>query len=280
MTLRSVERSELAREAVAAARAGGEVARRGFAAAKSAAHHKGAVDLVTETDLAVEALIRERLTATTGLPVVGEERGRSGAEGGATWIVDPIDGTTNFAHRHPHFAVSIGLVDAADEPVLGVVYAPFADELFWTDGDGAWLGDAALAPIRPVRLSESLLATGFPYDRQTNPDNNTDLATAFLMRTHGVRRMGAAALDLAWVAAGRIDGFWEPRLKPWDVAAGVALVRAVGGEVVDYRGERHRIDAPSLVAAHGALLAEMLDVVREVRYRWEVDLPTTRATDE
>lgn len=265
------ERTELARIAVDAAKAAGPICRDAFARPPEEVTKKGAVDLVTETDLAVEAYLRERLIAETGFGLLGEEGGKSEGEGGApVWIVDPIDGTTNFAHRVPHFAVSIGLwrCDESGQPtqaVLGAMLSPIVDELFWCDGEQAWLNDAVLPRLEPTPLDVALLASGFPYDRRTNDDDNTALWRAFLKRCQGCRRFGAAALDLAWVAAGRLDGFWEARLKPWDVAAGVALVQCVGGVTTDYSGAAYTLDAPGIVAAHPDLARSMVEVIAATR---------------
>lgn len=258
------EIDELAELARALAVEAGALALDGFRRPRSDVRHKGAVDLVTETDLAVEALIRERLERETGFAFYGEEGGRTGPEGGPAWIVDPIDGTTNFANRIPYFAVSIGLWQPAGsrlEPACGVVFAPAVDECFWCDATTARLGDTPLPPLTPKPLGECVLASGFPYDRQTNPDNNIDLWQGFMRRCRGVRRFGAAALDIAWLAAGRVDGFWEARLKPWDVAAGLALLDRVGGRATDFLGAPHHLESASLVAAHPALIGPMLQVI-------------------
>lgn len=262
-TLTDAERAELLDAACAAADAAGALIREAFASPRAGYERKGAVDLVTETDTAAEAEVR-RVLVSTGVPVLGEEGGLEGEEGALLWIVDPIDGTTNFAHRVPHLAVSIGLT-LLGVPTLGVVDNPVLGERVATDGRTATCNGSVLAPLAPRALDEALLGTGFPYDRRTNPDNNVDLFEGFMRRCQGVRRFGAAALDMASVALGRLDGFWEPRLKPWDVCAGVALVRAVGGAVYDYEGRQHRLEATSLVAAHPALAAEMVRAISEVR---------------
>lgn len=221
--------------------------------------NKGAVDLVTETDVAAEALIRDALTSGSPYPVLGEEGGGASLDDGPVWVVDPIDGTTNFVHRLPHFAVSIGLHDPAKPqgPNIGVIVDVMRDEVFATDGETAWLGDRALPRLVAPPLDSALLATGFPYDRRTATDDNMREWHRFMKRCQGVRRCGAAALDLAWVAAGRLDGFWEPRLQPWDVAAGVQLVRAVGGSVLTYEGRPHELRSPTLVAAASPLVETM-----------------------
>ncbi len=263
--LSAAERTELMREAVEVARLAGRRAAEAWARPRGAVALKGAIDLVTETDRACEELIVAELTRRTGLPVLGEEGGQHGAADGARqWIVDPIDGTTNFAHRLPHFAVSVGLA-VGGEPALGVVLAPVADELFATDGVDAWCNGRRLPALEPSALASALLVTGFPYDRHTHPDNNLDLFQAFTMRARCTRVNGSAALDLAYVAATRADAYWERSLKPWDACAGVALVRAVGGEVTNYGGARYALHHDTLVAAHPSLAAQLRDVITEVR---------------
>lgn len=194
-----------------------------FGRARGAVDLKGAVDLVTDADRASEGLLRARLESETGLGVLGEEDGMSGRGDGAIWVVDPLDGTTNFAHRVPHFAVSVGLWSGT-RALGGVIVDPMRREVFRADLDGLRWNDAPLAPPRDDPPADAaLVATGFPYDRRTAVDNNIRAYEAVMRVTRDVRRMGAAALDLAWVAIGRYDAFWEPRLKPWDVVAGIAL---------------------------------------------------------
>lgn len=199
-------------------------------------HHKGDVDLVTETDLAAEAAVLAVLREALPEDVfVSEEDGRSGLEGASRWWwIDPLDGTTNFAHGFPHFAVSIASEDAAGLRV-GVVLEPITQRLFTAArGRGAWLNGQPLSVSRTPDLDGALLATGFPYDRRTNPDNNVHRVAHLIRRCQGIRRAGAAALDLAYVAAGWLDGYWEDRLKPWDLAAGALLVREAGGCTSDF----------------------------------------------
>ncbi len=268
MTLDATETRELAALARRAAETAGEVARRGFGHPRTAVDHKGAVDLVTDTDRAIETQLRQELGGGTGFAFLGEEAGWSDRRPGPTWIVDPLDGTTNFVHRVPYFAISIGLwtIDESGErPLAGVVFNPVTRECFWSDGERAWLGDSPLPALAPVDIDGALLATGFPYDRRTNPDDNVGLWRAFMKRGQGIRRMGAAALDVAFLAAGRLDGFWEPRLQPWDLAAGLALARCVGARVTCYDGGDHRLESPDVVAAHPALHAQMLAVIARTR---------------
>lgn len=192
------------------------------------------IDLVTQADLASEQLILDRIRERfPDHAILSEEAGESGAHD-YYWVVDPLDGTVNFAHGMPHYAVSIG-IRRGMETVLGVVYDPERDELFWAErGAGAYLRrrdgtERRLQVSEAKSLGESLLATGFPYDRATNPANNVAEFARVILRVQGVRRAGSAALDLAYVAAGRYDGYWEYRMKPWDTVAGSLLVMEAGG---------------------------------------------------
>jgi myo-inositol-1(or 4)-monophosphatase len=256
---------DLTAAAVDAAEAGARLARSAAQSPRAPVEHKGAIDLVTRTDRAVEALVRDHLAAT-GLPILGEEQGGDATPRDWQWIVDPIDGTTNFAHRVPHFAVSIGLWDGT-RARAGVIIDVMRGERFVADGEQGTGPNGPLGPLPDPPLADALLASGFAYDRQTNDDDNTREWRAFMKRCRGLRRNGAAALDLAWVAAGRLDGFWEARLQPWDVCAGIALVEVAGGRVTDYDGAPWSFDATGLVAAPTALHAEMLDLVTTSRTR-------------
>ena len=234
--------------------------------------YKGEVDLVTEADRASEKLIVSRLhEAFPNHGVFGEEGTRSRLDSDYRWYVDPLDGTTNFAHGFPFFNVSLGLEhrppglapDQDGELVGGVVYDPIHEELFMAEkGKGAWLQTHAGAHQRlhvsPVRLlQESLLATGFPsHKRHANP--NIHFYQQLTLRSHGIRRAGAAALDLAYCAAGRIEGFWEFNLNPWDTAAGALLVLEAGGAMVRFDGTPFRLDSEEVLATNGLLTGEIV----------------------
>lgn len=205
------------------------------------------IDLVTQTDRDAEAYIVNELTRHfPSHHIIGEEGGGAGADRATAslrWYVDPIDGTTNFAHRIPHFCTSIALATADDVPLLGVIYDPNRDELYTAlHGNGATLNGEALKVSSRTTLATSVIASGFPYDKHTVNDDNTRQWSAFVKRVRGVRRMGAAALDFAYVAAGRYDGYWEQSLKRWDAMAGILLVREAGGIVTDYRGAQRPQD--------------------------------------
>jgi myo-inositol-1(or 4)-monophosphatase len=228
-------------------------------------HKKGPVDLVTEFDLKSEALIRRRLLAAfPGHAIVGEE-GEPVGSGDLVWYVDPLDGTTNFAHGHPFFAVSIGLCDGS-APLVGVVHAP-AIGVTWTAarGFGTRRNGAPCSVSPTTSLGDALCATGFPYDRRTNSDNNIREYEAFLRRTQGVRRCGSASIDLALVADGSYDLSWEQRLSPWDLAAGACLVAEAGGRLSDYQGGPADPRSGMLVATNGALHEATLEVLVAAR---------------
>jgi myo-inositol-1(or 4)-monophosphatase len=243
------------------AREAGELTRRGFRRGAQV-RKKGAADLVTEYDLASEAHISGELGRVfPGIENVGEERQgkRAVARGGAEalrFFVDPIDGTTNFAHGHPFFCVSIGLCRGV-EPLAGVIYAPVL-ELCWTGavGLGATRNGERCAVSACAALSEALCATGFGYDVIGKPDDNMVEFSAVVARSRGIRRCGAAALDLALVADGTYDLYWEYLLQPWDLAAGAALVRAAGGRVSGFAGQPLDVLQGAVVASASAPLAD------------------------
>jgi myo-inositol-1(or 4)-monophosphatase len=225
---------------------------------------KGVLDLVTDTDRAVERLIVERLRrAFPYHMVIGEEEwsARPPAPPPAAswvWYLDPLDGTTNFAHRHPHFAVSLALMRGGEGQV-GVVADPLRDETFTaTRGGGARCNGAPIQVSATASLDAALLATGTPYDRRERADQYLGVIRAFMMECQGIRRAGSAALDLCWVACGRFDGYWEWRLGPWDVAAGALIVREAGGAVSDFGGAAHDIFGAETLASNGHLHDAML----------------------
>jgi myo-inositol-1(or 4)-monophosphatase len=216
-------------------------------------------DLVTEADTAAEAAVLALLEAETPeIGVLAEESGRRARGGDLEWVVDPLDGTTNFAHGYPFFCTSVGLCWRG-QPLLGAVVVPTLDEHYWAaPGAGAWCNDTRLTVTPCSTLADALLVTGFAYDRHSRLDNNYAEFAYFTHRTHGVRRGGAAAVDLAFVAAGRCDGYWERGLSPWDLAAGVVLVEQAGGVVSAYDGGPLELASGRLIACspgiHGALV--------------------------
>lgn len=230
---------------------------------------KGTVDLVTETDRASEELIATRLRERFhGCHLVLEEGGEEGDPAAPTWYVDPLDGTTNFAHGLPHCGVTLAL-EQEGTLLVGVISDVWREETYAARrGGGARLLDREgrqrpLQVSRTGELRRALLATGFPYDRHRNAESYIELFTAFLRRAQGVRRAGAASLDLAFVARGWLDGFWEMKLQPWDVAAGTLLVQEAGGRVSTYDGSPCRKWGPETVASNSGTLHEaMLEVIR------------------
>jgi len=253
--------------AISIAREAGVVVREAFPrAALANVGFKGAVNPVTETDTAAEELIVTRLRAAfPSHRILAEEGGGDewNTPGPPVWLVDPLDGTNNFAHGFPHVATSLALL-VEGQPVVGAVYDPLRDETFAaTAGGGATLDGQPIQVSKVERLEGAFLATGFPYDRRTASDNNVERLGHFLRRSQGVRRAGSAVLDLAYVACGRFDGFWEMRLEPWDVAAGVLLVREAGGRATDFESRPDCVSGEFAVASNGLIHDQMLRVIRE-----------------
>lgn len=250
-----------------------EIAREGgarlreFLAAGVETEYKGDVDLVTVADRTVEKLIRSRLSEV--FPehgIYGEEGTRERLEGEYRWYVDPLDGTTNFAHGFPQFCVSMGLehrpagTKSEDDGTLvaGVIYDPTRDELFTAErGRGATLNGRPIHVSPIAALAESLLATGFP-SRKRHANPNIHFYQEFTLRSHGVRRAGSAALDLAYVACGRMEAFWEFNLNPWDTAAGILLVTEAGGRVTDFAGKPYRLESSEILASNGLIGDELV----------------------
>jgi myo-inositol-1(or 4)-monophosphatase len=231
--------------------------------------YKGDVDLVTQADKRSEAAIVRRLTQYFPEHAIAAEEGTGHESASASefrWHIDPLDGTTNFAHGYPCFCVSIALAQR-DAVIAGVVFNPFYNELFAAArGDGATLNGRKIHVSEVATLSTSLLCTGFPvHKRHANP--NIHYYWDFTLRSHGVRRDGSAALDLACVAAGRFDGFWEFGLQKWDTAAGVLLVEEAGGKVSDFSGQPYRLGGPTILASNGAIHEEMQGAALEISHR-------------
>jgi myo-inositol-1(or 4)-monophosphatase len=248
-----------------AARAAGEILL-GFVGGALDVRNKGEVDLVTQADRASEDRIVQIIRETfPEHAILAEEGGgaSSGAAGEFLWVIDPLDGTTNFAHGLPIWSVSIGVLRRG-APVAGVVLDPTRGECF-----RAARGAGAELDGRPIRVSgvgaldRALLVTGFPYDIRTSPVNNLDHFERLMLRSRAVRRLGSAALDLCYVACGRFDGFWELKLHPWDVAAGVLLVEEAGGRVTRFGGEPFDVFDSELVAAGPSLIGSLQEVLRE-----------------
>lgn len=254
-------REELAVAHIAAEAAGEILSRR-----LGDSHHimkKGDIDLVTEADLEAEKAILEIIGNSFPRDnILSEEAGTYDNASERTWLIDPLDGTTNFAHRFPFFAVSIAL-EIGGETVLGVVYSPYLDEFFEaTKGQGAYLNRKPIQVSGTTTLGESLMATGFPYDIHERPEGVMKLLKEMIVRVQGVRRPGAASLDLCYVAAGRLDGFWEEGLKPWDTAAGAIIVREARGKLSTFKGEKYTPYMKSIVAANPVIHGAMIGVLK------------------
>ena len=248
--------------ALLAAREAGEVLREGFGWQHSVSY-KGEVDLVTEVDEQAERVIKEILLgAFPSYGMLAEESGRSSGQEDARWIVDPLDGTTNYAHGLPIFCVSIAL-ERAGEVVVGVVHDPMREETYLAErGGGATLNGELIRVSDTDEPIQALIATGFPYDRAEMPEA-LELFGRFAAITRGMRRLGSTALDLCYVAAGRLDGYYERGIWAWDIAAGGLILEEAGGKVTDYRGAGLNLEGRQIVASNGYLHSAMMELTEE-----------------
>jgi myo-inositol-1(or 4)-monophosphatase len=249
--------------AIRAAREAGQYLKENVGRARSVEIKEGEErNLVSEIDKGSESRIIAVIKgAYPGHEVLAEESGDTAGSGTYRWIIDPLDGTTNFLHGVPIFCVSIG-VEHHGEIVAGVVYDPNLDELFTAErGGGAFLNGRRLMVSSTHDMIRSLLVTGFPYDLAQNPDRTVEHFRNFLLAARGIRRLGSAALDLCYVAAGRFDGYWEVHLQPWDMAAGTLLVEEAGGTTTDFTGAPARIRGKQIVASNGRLHGAMLEML-------------------
>jgi myo-inositol-1(or 4)-monophosphatase len=257
--------SALIKVMIDAARKAGRALARDFGeVAELQVSRKGAADYVSAADLKAEQTIFEELTrARPGYGFLGEERGLiEGTDKTHTWIVDPLDGTTNFLHAMPHFAVNIAL-RREGQIVAGVTFNPANADLFWAEkGKGAYLNDRRLRVAARARFEEAVFATGIPFMGHGQHGRFLKELHQVSQRVSGVRRFGAAALDLAWVAAGRFDGFWERDLSPWDMAAGIVIVIEAGGVVTDADGAADPLATGSICAGNAAMHAQLLERLR------------------
>ena len=225
---------------------------------------KGAINLVTEVDRRCEQRIIEIIKkAFPGHNILTEETPMPELPSPYRWIIDPLDGTTNYAHGYPCFCTSLAL-ELEGEVIVGAIYDPLLDELFTAQkGKGAFLNNERLAVSKTDRLTNALICTGFPYDLRKSRVNNLDHFNNFVMKARAIRRDGSAALDLCYVAAGRFDGFWELKLYAWDVAAGKLLIEEAGGRVTDFRGGSLDIYGKEILATNGRIHGEMIKVLRK-----------------
>ncbi|TMQ74087.1 MAG: inositol monophosphatase [Candidatus Eisenbacteria bacterium] len=259
---------ELREAAVEFARAAGAVLREGYGRAHRP-ERKGRIDLVTEYDRRSERLLLDAIAARfPGHAVLAEESGASAPGERAApvrWLVDPLDGTTNFAHNYPFFCVSVA-AEVAGVLVAGAVYDPVRDEMFAAAaGEGATLAGMRLRVSDIARVEDALIVTGFPYAVREHPEATLPHFEAFLMRAQGIRRDGSAALNLCYLAAGRFDGMWESDLSPWDMAAGVLMAREAGGIVTGYAGQEFVLDHRELLASNGRIHEEMKGILAGTR---------------
>ena len=258
------EIGELMAACTEAARRGGAVLRAAFGAPR-AIEYKGGIDLVTDADRASEAALLEFIGARfPEAAILAEESGTSGVAGGRLrFIVDPLDGTTNYAHGLPHFAVNVGVEDGTGL-AAGATYDPLRDEMFVAGrGRGATLNGVRIAVSAAREIGRALLCTGFPYDIHQRPEPPLRLFAAYITRARAVRRTGSAALDLAYVACARFDGFWEMKLKPWDLAPGILLVREAGGAVADFAGGERMLELGEICAGNARVHPQLMQVILE-----------------
>ncbi len=225
--------------------------------------YKGVVDLVTKYDTQAQRIIFDHLLKCFPDHDYLAEEGLSQRKGAEfRWIIDPLDGTTNYAHGFPVFTVSIAL-ERKEEVILGVVYDPMREEMFSAErGKGAFLNEENIKVSSVDELDKSLLATGFPYDLRTSDVNNIAHFNNLLIRVQGIRRCGSAAMDLCYVACGRFDGFWELKLNPWDMAAGALIVQEAGGRISDFKDREFVLSGSEILASNGLIHQEMVDVLQ------------------
>ncbi len=257
------ETDDLLALAIRLAREAGAIQRERYETDLTIATKSAAVDLVTEVDHACEALVVGAIERERPDDAILAEEGSGVDRPGARhrWVIDPLDGTTNYAHAYPRFCVSIG-VEREGEPLLGVVYDPLMDELYTaTAGGGAFCNDRPIHVSTETALDRALLATGFAYDRRKSERDNLESFAAMLKSARALRRDGSAALDLCYVAAGRLDGYWELKLSPWDVAAGALIVEEAGGRMSDVHGGSDHRSGRTVVASNGALHEAMRRVL-------------------
>jgi myo-inositol-1(or 4)-monophosphatase len=227
-------------------------------------HHKGEINIVTDIDIACQRKIIELIEKHYPHDsIVAEEKPNVFNEKRNTWIVDPLDGTTNYAHGYPFFCTSIAY-EVKGEVVVGVVYNPIFNELFYAQkGEGAYFNGNTIRVSNIKDMKQALLSTGFPYDLPTSKKNNINHFVNFLYHAQAVRRDGSAALNLSYVACGRFDGHWEMKLNPWDMAAGALIVNEAGGMVTDFQGGTFNLYGDELVASNGLLHQRLIEVLKE-----------------
>ena len=260
-----MENQQLLAFAEDVARNAGDILRRSFGLQQKI-RFKGEIDLVTEVDKESENYILGRIRNTfPDHGILSEESSEQVSPSPYRWIIDPLDGTTNYAHGYPCFCVSI-CVERDGELVVGAVYDPLLDEMYTAAvGAGAFRNGQPICVSEIEELRKALLATGFAYDVNVSADNNFDYFKAFVLTGQAIRRDGSAALDLCYVASGRFDGFWELKLKAWDTAAGCLIVREAGGVITRLDGGAYDIQHPGILASNGKIHAQMIEVLRDAK---------------
>ncbi len=250
--------------AIEAAKEAGKFLKMNLGKVKNIERKREEINLVTEIDKGSEKKIIEFIkNKFPNHSILAEESGETSKTSEYKWIIDPLDGTTNYTHSFPVFCVSIAL-EYKGEVIIGVVYDPNFDELFYAEkGKGAFLNGKKISVSKTDKLIKSMLATGFPYNVKENPDNCVEHFVNFLMEAQAIRRLGSAALDLVYVACGRLDGFWEVDLNPWDVAAGKIIIEEAGGMITDFYGNKFSIYTKGVVASNGLIHQQMLEVIKK-----------------
>ncbi|CUS84518.1 myo-inositol-1(or 4)-monophosphatase [Candidatus Kryptonium thompsonii] len=250
--------------AIEAAKEAGKFLKMNLGKVKNIERKREEINLVTEIDKGSEKKIIEFIKSKfPNHSILAEESGETSKTSEYKWIIDPLDGTTNYTHSFPVFCVSIAL-EYKGEVIIGVVYDPNLDELFYAEkGKGAFLNGKKISVSKTDKLIKSMLATGFPYNVKENPDNCVEHFVNFLMEAQAIRRLGSAALDLVYVACGRLDGFWEVDLNPWVVAAGKIIIEEAGGMITDFYGNKFSIYTKGVVASNGLIHQQMLEIIKK-----------------
>lgn len=246
--------------------AAGDIIRKGYLKKHSRIEYKGPVDLVTEIDLQVEELLKDKINKAFPQDVIlAEETASQYHQSDRMWIIDPLDGTTNYAHRFPFCSVSIALYQN-QLPLFAVVYNPILEEMFTAGkGEGAFLNNQPISVSKITQLRHALIGTGFPYDRWQNSAFYLTEFEAILKKAQGIRRAGAASIDLCYLACGRLDGFFEHKLKPWDTAAGSLIINEAGGFITDYLGNEWSVFSQNIIASNQILHPELLKILQTCR---------------
>ena len=243
----------------------GKILLKGFRSSKTIISYKSRTNLLTDIDEKSEKFLFENINKKfPDHTIIAEEGSRKDTSGDFIWYIDPIDGTNNFAHGIPFFCISIGVFSRESNSVVsGVVYNPFLDELFSAVKDsGSTLNNQAIEVSQTDDIGISIIATGFPYEKENPEKNNLKEFNKILTRVQGIRRFGSAAIDLSYLACGRIDGYWEHELKSWDMAAGSIIVKEAGGKITDYSGEKFDPEKPEIIASNGKIHEQILELIK------------------